>query len=53
MANKTRTRNISITVSDEELGLFQELARERDMPITQMVRGWMKAELAKSAKKTA
>jgi hypothetical protein len=53
MATKTRPHVLSITLTSEELYLFQELAKERDQAMTQMVRGWLRTELAKSVKKTA
>jgi hypothetical protein len=53
MATKTRPHVLSITLTSEELYLFQELAKEQDMPMTNMVRSWLRRELAKSTKKTA
>jgi hypothetical protein len=53
MATKTRPHVLSITLTSEELYLFQELAKERDQAMTQMVRGWLRTEIAKSAKKSA
>jgi hypothetical protein len=53
MATKTRPHVLSITLTSEELSQFQSLAREQDMPMTNLVRSWLRRELAKSAKKTA
>jgi hypothetical protein len=53
MATKNRPHVLSITLTAEELYLFQELAKKQDMPMTNMVRSWLRRELAKSAKKTA
>jgi hypothetical protein len=53
MATKTRPHELSITLTPEELSQFQSLAKENDIPMTNLVRSWLRRELAKSTKKTA
>jgi CheY-specific phosphatase CheX len=52
MANK-RPHVLSVTLSAEELAQFQAMAKDADMPMTNMVRGWFREKLAKQAKKLA
>jgi hypothetical protein len=52
MASK-RPHVLSVTLSAEELAQFQELARTADVPMTSMVRGWLREKLAKQAKRQA
>jgi hypothetical protein len=49
MASK-RPHVLSVTLSAAELAHFQELARVADVPMTSMVRGWLREKLAKQAK---
>jgi hypothetical protein len=52
MANK-RPHVISITVNADELAACQGLAKEADMPMTSMLRGWLREKLARQAKRQA
>jgi hypothetical protein len=49
MASK-RPHVLSVTLSAEELAQFQELARTADVPMTSMVRQWMREKLARRAR---
>jgi hypothetical protein len=48
-----RPHVLSVTLSAEELAQFQGLAHEADMPMTSLVRGWLREKLAKCTKRTA
>jgi Ribbon-helix-helix protein, copG family len=44
---------LSVTLTAEELAQFQALAKEADVPMTALVRSWLRTQLAKRAKRQA